>query len=212
MTNGQINPPSPPTTFGVIFMGGESRRLGQEKASVELAGMTLLDRIVDRLSPQCAQLALSVRRAGDGLEGLDEVVDPVTEKPGGPLMGVLAALRWARGQGARFLLTSPVDTPFLPTDLADRLRAEMSGHRARSAVAVSRDRIHGLTALYGTDLLPDVERLVLQEDERMLQAFHLRIGSVPTVFATTPTDPFININTPEDLAAARALIGENPSS
>ena len=73
MTNGQINPPSPPTTFGVIFMGGESRRLGQEKASVELAGMTLLDRIVDRLSPQCAQLALSVRRAGDGLEGLDEV-------------------------------------------------------------------------------------------------------------------------------------------
>lgn len=197
-------------TIGVIFAGGRGARLGGSgKASVRLGADTLLDRTLGRLSPQCKEVIASTRTAGDTVAGLIFVPDDEAAGPGGPLVALLSAMRWAaRERDARYLLTTPVDTPFLPLDLAASLLDAMVSGGRRSAVAVTGDRIHGLSALYELSVLSELETMIGEGGERMVQAMHLALGSVPTRFATDPVDPFLNVNTPEDLARARAVVAK----
>ncbi|HVL72659.1 MAG TPA: NTP transferase domain-containing protein, partial [Beijerinckiaceae bacterium] len=86
-----------PPTLGVLLAGGLARRMGGgDKPLKALAGRTILERAIERLSPQCVELILNAngdpaRFAGTGLA---VVADDV---PGfaGPLAGILAALDWA---------------------------------------------------------------------------------------------------------------------
>ena len=48
-----------PTLFGAVFCGGESRRMGRDKARIELRGRSLLQRAIDSLSPACASVWLA---------------------------------------------------------------------------------------------------------------------------------------------------------
>lgn len=199
-------PDLPPTAsaanrpLGVILMGGESRRMGAPKAAIQLAGQTLFERTVAALEPQCREIAVVVREKGQAPAGVEEIIDAEVPGAGGPLLGVLAALRWAAGQGS--LLTTPVDTPFLPADLAVRLEGAVAQNNAHSAVAMSKDRMHGLTALFAPAALPPAEQIIVERGERMLQAFHLQMASSPVRFSTDDGDPFANLNDPSDLAAA----------
>lgn len=201
---------SPTEIAAVVLCGGSGKRLGQDKAMTDLVGLSLLDRSVSRLRPQCGLVAVGIGDRTALPTKLPTVADEAIV-PGGPLVGVLSAMRWASAQpGVRYLLTTPVDTPFLPTDLAARLSATMAERERRSAVAASGNRVHGLSALYDLTLLETVDDLVLHEGERMLQAFHLHLASAPVRFATKPLDPFMNVNTPDDLSAAWALAEAYP--
>ncbi|MBB4660167.1 molybdenum cofactor guanylyltransferase [Parvularcula dongshanensis] len=189
-------------TVGVIFRGGQGRRLGGvDKGMLRVGGATLLERTASRLAPQCATLAISGGPAERG--GLEVVPD---DAPGeGPLRALLGVMRWAASQtGARFLLTSPVDTPFLPLDLGRRLHGVLCDRPAGSAVAASEGRLHHLNALFALSVLPLLEDLVEAKGERRVGALHAALGSVPVPFGDGDSDPFMNVNTPEDLARAEA--------
>ena len=112
---------------GLILAGGRSSRMGggTPKALIELGGATLLARVAAALSPQVVELAVNPPPGVDFF-GLDlPVVRDGTPTFEGPLAGVLAGLVHASAlsPGPTHLLTTPVDLPFLPRDLADRLAA-----------------------------------------------------------------------------------------
>jgi molybdopterin-guanine dinucleotide biosynthesis protein A len=179
----------------LILAGGLGSRLGGvDKAFVSLHGEPLLTHILSRLSPQVKHIAISANGDPGRFLAFNLPVLPDTLSGRGPLAGVAAGLSWAAGLGAAALLTVPVDTPFIPRNLLRRLRPAPS-------VAVHAGRQHHLVALWPVGLLPALESfLAAPGDYRVRDALAL-CGARPVVFRGA-ADPFHNINTKDDLAAA----------
>ncbi|PWK60204.1 molybdenum cofactor guanylyltransferase MobA [Roseicyclus mahoneyensis] len=185
--------------LGVILAGGAGRRIGGGKPFVLLAGQSLLAHVVARLAPQCRALAINANdRAGHDRHGLPVIAD-ADGGGNGPLAGILAAIRWAAAQGASHVLTAPVDTPFLPVDLAERL----AGAAAPVALAATHDGVHGTCGLWSV-ALADPLAMALVAGVRRVTDFAEAQGAVPVIFPAAGA--FVNVNTPEDLADAEARL------
>ena len=190
--------------LGLVLAGGEGRRLGGgDKTLAEVGGLAILDRILARLGPQVGALALSANgdRARFASRRLPVVPDLA---PGqGPLGGILAGLRAASAilPGCRAILSVPGDAPFLPADLAARLLDAADGERP--AIARSAGRDHPVVGLWPLTLADELEAF-LSAGLRRAGDFACRAGAVAVAWPDAAGDPFLNVNTPEDLAAARA--------
>lgn len=185
---------------------------GGDKPLRMLAGRTLLAHAVDRVAPQVSALVLNAN--GDAARlagfGLPIIADPLPDFPG-PLAGILAGLRWARAThpSVKDVLSVPTDTPFLPRDLVARL---LAGRGAQPlACAASAGWTHPVIGLWPV-ALADALETALRGGERKIDAFTTRHGIAAIDFATVPFDPFFNVNRPEDLAAAEALIALYPTA
>lgn len=186
--------------FGVVLCGGAGRRMGgADKALLQLAGQPLVRHLQDRLEPQVEQLALSAN--GDparlGFTGLPVLADGIGA---GPLAGVLAALDWAADLGADAVASAAVDTPFLPCDLVPRLWLAGDGGLA---VARCARRLHPTAALWPVSQR-DALRAALQAGRFKVMGF--AEGAAVADFAADSPDPFLNLNSPEDLALAEAAL------
>nr|WP_244625699.1 molybdenum cofactor guanylyltransferase MobA [Methylobacterium mesophilicum] len=177
---------------------------GGDKPLLRLGGRTLLERVVERLAPQCgAGLALSANGDPARFSGFPGPVlpDPLPDQPG-PLAGILAGLEHAAAQGVARVVSVSGDAPFLPGDLVARLEA--AGSEAGIALAASGERQHYTIALWPTALRGAL-RDYLERGERRVGGFIARHGAAVASWPAEPVDPFLNINTPADLAAAEAL-------
>jgi molybdopterin-guanine dinucleotide biosynthesis protein A len=194
--------------MGAILAGGLSRRMGTEKALLPLAGRPLVAWVADRLASQVDGLLVNAN--GDPARfaalGLPVVADAVPGHPG-PLAGILAALDWARlhRPSAGAVLTVPTDCPFLPTDLADRL-GDALAKGAPAAVAASGGRRHPVTGLWPVELAEALRAALVVEGLRRVEQWVERCGGVAVDFPSGPADPFLNVNSPDDLALAAARI------
>lgn len=181
--------------LGVIIAGGASRRMGGgDKFLHSLCGTRILDHVINRLSPQVDSLVLNTNH-----ENLDTSLEVVPDliKDVGPLGGLYTALKLAKKRGFSKVITAPADTPFIPDDFVSRLYA----HSEKPVVvAKSHGQIHPVLALWDISLLGDVENALKKGERKMLT--WIEKYSPPQVNWTDAADPFFNINTPEDLAAA----------
>ena len=134
----------------VLLAGGLARRMGGgDKPLRLLGGRPLLDHVLDRIRPQVRAVALNAN--GDPARfaawGLPVLPDPLPGNPG-PLAGVLAGMRWAASVGAAYVLSVPTDTPFLPSDLVERLDAARRLAGVPIACAASGGPTHPVVALW----------------------------------------------------------------
>ncbi len=116
----------------------------------------------------------------------------------GPLAGLAAGLAWAAGIGAGSLLTVPVDTPLIPRQLLTALTPP-------PAAASYQGRRHHLVALWPVSILPALISYLQQSQTYKVHDFAAGCGIRDVKFAGA-ADPFLNINTPADLAAAAARL------
>lgn len=196
--------------FGVILAGGEGRRMGgADKALLPLAGQPLLAHVMDRLQPQVEQLALSAN--GDPARfrsfGLPVLPDDL---PMGPLSGLLSALRWAAAKGADALITAPVDAPFLPPDLVPRLLLASGWPDTEQTPAIARTagKAQPVCGLWPTAIAPILASFLTSGVKPKVMDF---ANAQNAAYADFPADDaFRNLNTPDDLAAAEALMKETP--
>lgn len=178
---------------------------GGDKFLRLLAGRPILDRVLDRLLPQVEGAVLTVngdprRLAAFGVP----VVTDDGEPHRGPLAGMLAGLRWASARpGTAWILTVPADAPFLPSDLAARLSAAV-GAGAPAACARSAGRDHPATALLPVAAEVSLAAFLASGGRRVADWLRA-LGAVPVDFPADPLDPFLNVNTPEELQAAERL-------
>jgi molybdenum cofactor guanylyltransferase len=188
--------------FGVILAGGAGRRMGGvDKATLRLAGRSLVSHAVDRLEPQVERLAISANGDPARLSalGLPVLADAQSQ---GPLSGVLAALDWAAPLGATSLVTVAVDTPFFPGDLVPRLI--MASDPSGIALARSGGNDHPTFGLWPVTLRDDLRVFLASGVKASVRAFADARGAARADF---PDDgSFLNLNTPEDLSRAEALI------
>ncbi len=100
---------------GLVLAGGESRRMGRDKAMLAWAGVPAASRLRSLMRPFCAEVLLS-RAPGQELpEGWDET-ETVRDLPvaSGPLRGILSALAARPGSA---VLAVAVDQPLVDHDL-----------------------------------------------------------------------------------------------
>ncbi|KQQ23917.1 molybdenum cofactor guanylyltransferase [Methylobacterium sp. Leaf123] len=181
---------------------------GGDKPLRPLAGRTLLERVAERLGPQCAGgLALSANGDPARFRAVFAgavLPDTVPDHPG-PLAGILAGLEAAEGAGLTHIVSVPGDAPFLPQDFVTRLVAAAAAEGKPIALAASGERRHFTSALWPVALRADL-RGWLVAGERRVGGFIERHGAAVASWPVEPVDPFLNLNAPEDLAAAEALL------
>jgi molybdopterin-guanine dinucleotide biosynthesis protein A len=195
-----------PPTLGVVLAGGAARRMGGDKALREIGGRTLLRRVIDALALQCSALVVSVHGdPGRFTEtGWTILADDVAGRAG-PLAGILRAMDHAALHGQQWLLSAPVDCPFLPADLAARLHRARGADEGCIALAASQGRTHPVIALWPVALRHALRQSLDVDDERRVGAFIARHPHVTAQWPAQPYDPFFNVNTPDDLREARSI-------
>lgn len=174
---------------------------GGDKTLLTLAGRPLLAHIVDALRPQASALAINAN--GDPARfaawNVPVLADPFPDQ--GPLAGVLAGLRWAQGP----LLSVAGDTPFLPDTLAARFVDTAGRAQAEIVVAARNGALQPVIALWSPSVTDALERVLAAPGERSVESF-LRTRKWAVANFDDGPDPFFNINTPDDLAAAETRL------
>ena len=202
---------------GIVLAGGRATRLGGgDKPLRPLGGRPMLAHILERLGPQVGAVAISAN--GDPARfaeyGLPVLADE--GRQAGPLSGILSGMAWAKFEGGDKVLTVAGDTPFFPVDLAARLAAAVAVHDNHIAVAASDGRRHPVFALWPVSLEADLSEFLAESATLSVSAFlerHETVSvDVPMLrIAGKTIDPFFNVNTPQDLAEAEAIVrGEKP--
>jgi molybdopterin-guanine dinucleotide biosynthesis protein A len=203
-------------TLGVVLAGGLARRMGGgDKARIRVGGATILDRVLDRLRPQCGGVILNANsdaaRFAD--TGLTIVADSVPDYAG-PLAGVLAGLDWAAGHAPKidWIVSVPSDCPFLPRDLVARLHQARVEAGAILACARSGERRHPAVALWPVASRDDLRRALTSEGVRKVDEWAARYTRGVAQWPATPLDPFFNVNTPEQAAEAERMAVRHPQA
>lgn len=195
--------------LGVILAGGRATRMGGgDKGRLTLGDKSLLDLVIDRLSPQVTGIALNANGNTIRFADLEMPVlpDSLPDHPG-PLAGVLAGLDWAAEQGAETIVTVAADTPFFPETLVASLNAAAGSPPL--ALAASRDENGKLWrqptfGLWPVSLRDDL-RTALKDGLRKVVLWTDQHNAGTAEFESIGFDPFFNVNTPEDLAIAREI-------
>jgi molybdopterin-guanine dinucleotide biosynthesis protein A len=197
------------TPLGLVLAGGLARRMGGgDKARIRIGGATILERVLARLQPQCAAVILNANgdpaRFADS--GLTVVPDSVPDFAG-PLAGILAGLDWAATHRPDIaeVASVPGDCPFLPGDLVARLNAARAAAGVPLACARSGEWRHPVVGLWPVELREDLRHALVVEDLRKIEIWTGRHGVAVADWPVAPIDPFFNVNTPEDAAAAEQM-------
>ena len=205
---------------GVILAGGRSLRMfdsGGHKGLIDLGGRPMLSIIAAALAPQVGRIVLNANAsAGPGRFaslGLPVVPDTLADYPG-PLAGLLAGMRWslAHAPGATHIATVPADAPFLPANLVPRLAAELGQHQI--AIASSGSGTHPVVGLWPVGLADNLEAALHSGTRKVFYWLGRHATAIvpfdDVLLHGRPADPFFNVNTPDDLAHARALLNMPP--
>ena len=202
---------------GCILAGGRSSRMGGgDKALREIGGRPMLARVLDRLQPQVGRIVLNANGDPGRLAGFDlPVVADSIAGFAGPLAGVAACMNWVAEHEteATHIVTVAADTPFFPTNLADRL-AEATGFDTDGiAMAATDGHRHPVFVLWPVALRSDLEDWMRTTDTYKVIAWarrhDLTMVEFPMITGKSDRiDPFFNVNTPEDLAMAEAVHGQ----
>jgi molybdenum cofactor guanylyltransferase len=190
--------------LGAILAGGRSTRLERPKATAPLGGRPLLEYPLHALESAGLETVVVAKRDTP----LPPDAAPLWEEPdepAHPLLGLVTALEQADG---RAVLACACDLPFLSPGLVARI-AQDSAHLV---VPRTGERLHPLFARYTYGLLPAL-REALGSDAPLHETV---VALEPVILDEHDLRPFgdparllFNVNTPEDLERAEAMLAED---
>ena len=195
---------------GIVLAGGQSRRLGRDKAVEPIGGQPLIRRVIQRIQQVAGEIVVVVAdsaRAGT-LPLEDGHRTALDQYPGkGSLGGIFSGLAAARGQWG---VVVACDMPFLNLELLRHMASLRQG--ADAVVPVLEGRPEPTHALYSKACLPYIERRLQGDDLKIARFFdEVRVNYVSEeVIAQFDPDhlSFFNVNTPDDLERAVALVAQ----
>jgi molybdopterin-guanine dinucleotide biosynthesis protein A len=211
--------PLPPAD-AFILAGGQSRRMGHDKALTLLAGVPLVQRACDLL--RAAGLEPRIAGAQSDLSSFAPTLpDDPTQSSRGPLSGICSALANTSAPSALFL---PIDLPLLPASLIVYLLHHATVTQSAVTVVSIAGFIQTFPAVIDTAALPSLRSSLNSSDRNSLRAFRaaadtlscpfsvlpvellLQAGQISSSDALPPGLWFLNLNAPQDLLRAEALL------
>lgn len=174
------------TRTAIILAGGQARRMGgQDKGKIDFGGPRLIDLVLERLTPQVDQIIIS----GTENYGTDlELMPDLDEGPKGPAAALFAMTNIHKD--VESFLTVPVDGPFFPGELYERLSGDSS------AIAKGPERVHPTYAFWTSQDLLSVFAAHPGKNLALHQIAE-EIGAREVSFRAESY--FRNFNSPEDL-------------
>ena len=124
----------------------------------------------------------------------------------GPLGGLDAALRHARDRGLEGVLLVACDLPLLTAALLRQVVAGLGEQHPAAAPARRGGGVEPLCAAYRVEVLEAVERRLAREDRSLHALFRDVGGHVLADIATAGGDPFLNVNTLDELGRAETAL------
>lgn len=191
----------------VIQAGGESSRMGRDKALVPLGGRPMIEHVITRVTGLGDEILVTTNNP-DAYEYLGVSLASDEEPGAGALPGLRTALGAAQGDD---VLLVACDMPFV-----NRLLLEYQlSLRSQADVIVPRweGNYQTMHAVYARRKVLQAVEQALAEGERRMISFYPEVK----VHTVTPEeirehDPkgrsFFNVNTPEDLAEAERLLAQ----
>ncbi|WP_310541028.1 molybdenum cofactor guanylyltransferase [Phenylobacterium sp.] len=186
------------TGVAVVLAGGEGRRMGGGKPLRAWGDRPLLSRAIELAGGYANQVAVAVREAGQAGQGTEIplLFDP--PEIGGPLAGLASALDFGRRHGAQWVQTLACDMPYLPPDLCDRLAGALAPE-VGAVLPTSGGRLHPICGLWRVASRDRLEAY-LATGRSSLRGFAEHVGLREVAWDTPGADPFLNLNTLQDLA------------
>lgn len=181
---------------GVVLVGGESTRMGRDKALIERDGQTMMQRAIELLRPHAREVLVIGDPAKYGPQHARVVPDDVPGK--GPLGGLVTALRHARY--VRVIVLA-CDLPYINDRLLVRLKAALIGE-VDAVVPRHAGGIEPLAAAYHRHTIDAFlenlgnERLRMSEALDRVKTVHIDLRPGEDGW---PVDLFANVNAPSDL-------------
>lgn len=177
-----------PGISAAIMAGGRSRRLGRNKALLEINNCTILERVMNRVSP-FVRKTMVITNSPEEYCHLDiETARDI--RPGcGPLSGIHAALTLAASD---YVLVMSCDIPLVGSE---QIRQLISACRGHDITIFKHKNFEPLCAVYRQTCLAALEELIDHREYRIIDLF-------PTldvkVLRVADADMFRSINTRED--------------
>ncbi|NRQ42110.1 molybdenum cofactor guanylyltransferase [Rheinheimera sp. YQF-2] len=170
----------------LILAGGQSSRMGRDKALLQLNGQSLLQHM-QQLALDSGAVEVLVSRNLPGF-----IVDNTPQQ--GPLAGILAALQHCSGSQ---LLVLPVDTPLLTVTSLQRLLQHANGaagYFVNSPLPCVLPVSPALSTMISAQL---------QSGQRSVKAL---LGRLNAAALPAPTSELFNTNTPADWQQCLAVV------
>lgn len=213
--------PSAPDATGFVLAGGQSSRMGRDKALLQFAGRPMIAHALSILSQAGLQAAIAGASpaASAALSKFASIIHDSAPSTG-PLSGICAALAATSTRYAVFL---PVDLPFLPASLLVFLLRHAQTINSAITVPIVADFAPTFPAVIDRAALPALQNELNSDRSGCFSAFQAASAALQQPFSTVaiepllasgrlshpqghpPADWFINLNTPADLARAEAL-------
>ncbi|HEX5255689.1 MAG TPA: molybdenum cofactor guanylyltransferase [Mycobacterium sp.] len=183
---------------GIVLAGGESRRMGRDKATLPGPGgaATLLEYVAGVIAQRCEPVFV-VAAPGQPLPAVRAKVIRDEVRGQGPLPATGRGLRAAAEAGARYAFVCAVDMPLLSAELIDDL-VHLATETNAEIVLPWDGHSHYLAAVYRTDLAERIDGLV-SGGARSMRAL---IDASDAQQIVLPESRFLaNVNTESDLLA-----------
>jgi molybdenum cofactor guanylyltransferase len=196
---------SQPDPLGVILAGGQGTRIGGGKATVNLRGRPLISYPLDAMWRALGSVAIVAKIDTElpSVAGVTVWIEP--DEPRHPLVGIVHALGLADG---RAVMVCPVDLPFLTPRLIRRI-VQCDRGRAPAAIASLDGRTQPLLGCYQPATLAPLTDALGRPDVPVREAVAL-LG--PVLVDPEDADELFNINSPDDLLQASAMLDRRRAS
>ena len=184
---------------GVVLAGGQARRMqGQDKGLIMLGETPMIEIILDIFVPQVGKLIINANRNHEDYAkyGYPVISDELSGYHG-PLAGMASALNEIT---TTYMVTTPCDTPFIPTDLVERLANKLIDEDADICVADNGERTQPVFCIIKKQLLSSLKQF-LDQGERKIDRWFEQHKLAVADFSDIP-EAFDNINTPDDVEEA----------
>ena len=174
---------------------------GVDKGLLLLRGKPMIEWVLARFSPQVDEVLINANQnIGEYRRFGHRVVSDDIAGYAGPLAGLQAGLKATANS---LVVTCPCDSPFLPTDLVQRLHEALDRESAELAVAKTGEQPHPVFSLCRRGVLPSLTKF-LESGGRKIDAWYASLKTVEVSF-DDQAQAFSNINTREELQAWDSL-------
>lgn len=196
----------------VIQAGGESRRMGQDKALIPFLGRPLIQRVIERLTPIADEILVTTNRPDD-YRFLDLPLFPDLKPGRGALGGLYTALSSATCEAVAVVAC---DMPFASASLLEAASKLLVQEGADVVIPDSGDGLEPLHAVYRREIcIPAIESAIEADKWRLISWFpqvKVRVLQPDEIKTFDPSGlAFWNLNTPEEFVEAERRANDFPS-
>ncbi|MFD2200174.1 molybdenum cofactor guanylyltransferase [Shivajiella indica] len=177
---------------GVILAGGKNSRMGSDKGLLQVGGKSIMERQIEVLQSLVKEIIIIHNGNNYGHLGVKIFKDIIPDS--GPMGGIYTALMVS--QTSKIFILS-CDMPFISSELVKMIFNEADN----CDIAIPRHgkKLEPLCAVYDKSCLVTFKELLDQKALKMMDALDFfKVNEITVPQEILATQPFANINTPED--------------